>query len=104
MQPPERSGVQKTGKLPPGGAPQGLRLRVGEQARKVMDEAGGGSHRQVDPGAGGCARKDAQGGKLTEPEVAGRDAALKAVRDASTSTRPTSAAGDAKTAEREGRN
>jgi len=87
LTPEQLAEFQKTGKLPPGVEHlKGSAVsRVGEQARKVMDEkldeavaAGKLTKAQAD-----ALRKDAQGGKLAEPEVADRDAALKAVRDAS---------------------
>ena len=77
---------QRTGKLPPGiehlsGAAVS---RVGEQARKVMDEvldaavtAGTITKPQAE-----ALRKDAQGGTLTEAEQKDRDVALAAARQA----------------------
>ncbi|HVE83117.1 MAG TPA: hypothetical protein VND93_09740, partial [Myxococcales bacterium] len=85
LTPEQLAQYQKDGSLPPG--VQHLSgeavSRVGQQARKVMDEqldeavtCGKLTKSQAD-----ALRKDTQGGTLTDAEKTDRDAALKVVRD-----------------------
>jgi hypothetical protein len=85
LTPDQLAAFQKDGTLPPGVehlAGSGV-SRVGQQARKTMDEklddaVGAGT---ITKAQAELLRKDSQGGTLADAEKPDRDAALKAVRD-----------------------
>lgn len=86
LTPEQLDAFKKDGTLPPGvehlaGAAVS---RVGQQARKVMDEQldGAVAAGTITKDQAEALRKDAQGGTLTDAEKTDRDAALNAVRNA----------------------